>query len=487
MRQRSSVEPSKSPQPKVLHPVLRATLESLDVQLDEELSRYRRLQSHQRLKQAGRVKQRPQPNALAVGAVSGTSQLRASETLPQTAGTVAPPTKPPSKPEALHAQPLSALAIAPDVTPVTPGELTSTTPPAASADLRLQPEQSLAKPDELAPDNYLESSEELLKSIAEEEALRAEREPRLLESLLTPLGIGSMLLLLLSSVTFGYLVMNPSSLNALSGQRVANGNNAASTEPSSNMVPNSPGGSAATTPEELAGPDLSSQEFQPLNLDTLSSIPNNGGRPTAASSTTASTATATNPTGNATLTPNSATPTVVVPQQVPAAAQPAPASPERATSQNAPVRQSASRRATSQRTAAAQPAPRRASSSRASSNRSATPERRSAARTQPAPTRQPQPRQTEAPRSAANSSTTRSAPVAPPPAQSQGDRYYVVTPYNSDRSLTQARQAVGDAYVRNFPAGGAQVQMGVFSERQRAQQLMQDLERQGISAEIYEP
>jgi hypothetical protein len=73
------------------------------------------------------------------------------------------------------------------------------------------------------PNDYLASSEELLRSLAEEEA-GAAAERSVLDGLLTPFGVGSMLLMLLGSGMFGYLIMNPSSLTALQGlaDRVAN-------------------------------------------------------------------------------------------------------------------------------------------------------------------------------------------------------------------------------------------------------------------------
>lgn len=61
---------------------------------------------------------------------------------------------------------------------------------------------------------------------------------------------------------------------------------------------------------------------------------------------------------------------------------------------------------------------------------------------------------------------------------------YVVTPYTGDRSLEQAQEAVSGAYVRNFPQG-AQVQLGAFSTPERAQSLVQELNSQGIPAQVY--
>jgi cell division protein FtsN len=72
---------------------------------------------------------------------------------------------------------------------------------------------------------------------------------------------------------------------------------------------------------------------------------------------------------------------------------------------------------------------------------------------------------------------------APP---SSGDRYYVVTDYTGDPSLNQARQAVSDAYVRNFN-DGAKVQMGSFTDAASAEQLAQDLQQQGVPAKVYHP
>jgi cell division septation protein DedD len=75
--------------------------------------------------------------------------------------------------------------------------------------------------------------------------------------------------------------------------------------------------------------------------------------------------------------------------------------------------------------------------------------------------------------------------TAPSPSSTE-TYYYVVTPYSGDPSLENAREAVPDAYVRNFEAG-ASVQLGAFSDSARAEELIQQLESQGIPAEIYRP
>ncbi|BAY44625.1 hypothetical protein SAMD00079811_22260 [Scytonema sp. HK-05] len=65
------------------------------------------------------------------------------------------------------------------------------------------------------PNDYLESSEALLRSLAEEEP-KTHKSTNSNDSLLSPLGIGSMLLLLLASLTLGYVVFNPKSLSQFS-------------------------------------------------------------------------------------------------------------------------------------------------------------------------------------------------------------------------------------------------------------------------------
>ena len=67
------------------------------------------------------------------------------------------------------------------------------------------------------PDDYLESSEALLRSLQEEDKQPQSKKPKNNnDSLLSPLSIGSMLLLLVSSITFGYIIFNLDDLPSLS-------------------------------------------------------------------------------------------------------------------------------------------------------------------------------------------------------------------------------------------------------------------------------
>ncbi|BAU13567.1 hypothetical protein LEP3755_41070 [Leptolyngbya sp. NIES-3755] len=108
------------------------------------------------------------------------------------------------------------------------------------------------------PDDYLESSEHLLRSLEREEA-KVEVERGFLHSLSTPLGIGSMLTLLLSSAMLGYVIMNPSILNAIA-QRF--------TQPEVAETPVA----EVPTGEISNSPRLDRDEFSDLGLDTFSVV-----------------------------------------------------------------------------------------------------------------------------------------------------------------------------------------------------------------------
>ncbi|NJO77021.1 MAG: SPOR domain-containing protein [Leptolyngbyaceae cyanobacterium RM1_406_9] len=293
-----------------------------------------------------------------------------------------------------------------------------------------------------------------------------------MQSLLTPLGIGSMLLLLLSSVTLGYLIMNPASLGIFSEGESRGDRNLDSGE-----VVTHPGSTDLPSNVLPGSPDLATEEFRELNLDTLGTLPtgevsaplpvtgtvNSGATPTPTATAASSLpAPLPNPQSTSNL-PTTAVPATVSmrPNGRSAPTQAAGAAPRPAAASQPAARPSAP----------ARPSPAARSSAPAQAN-TATPARLPAVQAQPA-----SPPVAAAP-----------APAATPaPSQSQDGYFYVTTPYNGDRSLEQARQAVGDAYVRNFPEGGAQVQVGAFRDRAGAEDLANELEQQGISAEVHQP
>ncbi|MBD2462605.1 SPOR domain-containing protein [Oscillatoria sp. FACHB-1407] len=432
MRRRASAEPSSPEQ--FLNPVLKAALESLDVELDEELTRYRRMRGR-KPGQTGRQRSDRQPDMIVIGASAAALSAASIADAPQAAPPLAIAADPNADPFADDA-PLSSLApFNPEVgQPLTEHNL-----------------------DDLEPDSYLASSEELLKSIAEEEDLRAAEEPGMLESLLTPLGIGSMLLLLLSSITFGYLIMNPNSISILGLDKLMG--DRASTPAQPNTTTTATTAAPAST---LPSPNLADQEFVDLNLDTLSTLPTGESAPAgvATPGTTASPASEPNA---ATAVPQAPLPTVNLEQQTPVAT----------ASSTGPSRQRS------------QSAPRQRTESRQSESRSSN---RAAAATRPAPTTaastNPTPARSAAARPAAQSpAPAPSVATAPSAAPSRDNLYHVVTEYNGDRSLEQVRQVSGDAFLRNTNEG-ARVQAGAFSEQSRAEELVQELQQQGIPARI---
>ena len=86
------------------------------------------------------------------------------------------------------------------------------------------------------PDDYLESSEALLRSLQEEESVPQPKKPKNNnDSLLSPLSIGSMLLLLVSSITFGYIIFNLDNLPSLTFGGLFKRNQAISSENTENV------------------------------------------------------------------------------------------------------------------------------------------------------------------------------------------------------------------------------------------------------------
>ncbi len=447
-----------------LHPLLQAALENLDVQLEEELTRYRR-------------QQRLQPETS-----RRKSSFASSKLLQQPAGLQLPqvPAPTPGSPDETPLVPdHSPISIAPSI-PIDPAAVDPaapefpTAPSAEAAQLATLEAglrtDSLQLPDAepAAPEDYLASSEELLRSIAEEDPRQRVAQPdRLLDTLLTPLGIGSLLLLLLSTATLGYLVMNPTSLGFLSAQKPA--------ADSPNAAPNAAPAQSSPVPGVIVAPspNLAAKEFVELNLNTLSTLPKPS--PTAPQKPSASPSPqaanrpleplippATNRSGTSSSGASSnELATVIVPPE-PAVMAPAPAENSR------PAAPSPRRSASAPSQSSEQ------SSLRETAEQPTSPVAQPAV-SAPAPASEPAPRaESPAPAVAAN------------PSSGQSNYYYVVTPYRSDSDLNQVQEAVPDAYVRNF-SDGASVQMGAFSDQSKAQERVQELQQQGIEAEVRAP
>lgn len=412
MRQSSPVESTRqTAQAKgqaAPHPVLSTALSTLDIQLEEELARYRRAKAGGN--RPGRSSNRTAAKPLDLISVSAHSS---------------PATNP--APSAPAAEMMVATAASNLAAPVEANLLHS---PAGDPELNLTEQ-------DVELDDYLASSEELLRSLSEEEA-KVQVERGFMRSLVTPLGVGSMLLLLLSSAMFGYVVTNPTSLTNLFADRT----NVAQpvTEPGA-IAP-----SAADAPQ----PNLANKEFKDLNLNPTGTL-----KPGSATRSIGGTASSPSPQKPG------------VPSSASAAAKPT----AEANAQNSPQGNPQGNPQDTQNPSPAPAAPRLAEQPAA-----------------PEPVPQPYGRSTEPDRDTtpAPPRPTREAPAPQPEVASQAAdeyRFKVVAPYSGDSSLAEAKKAVPDAFLTNS-AGRAENQLGAHSSAADAEAQVQELRRQGIQAEV---
>lgn len=469
MRRPSSIEPFTPASTVTLHPLLQAALDNLDVKVEEELTRYRRQRRYPdrtlprpTSRQISQPVSRPslslpltQPPVQASAPVAERPSV--SSPIGNSVRFAAPAVQPireqvtviqANTPQANIAQPDAPVESAHAISSYAEyADLSAYAPSTTLQKLMHQADSETA-----GPSDYLASSEELLRSIAEEDPeLRAEREPNaLLDTLLTPLGIGSMLLLLMSSTMLGYVVMNPASvgLGNDNAQSAASDSNRETVEP------------IATDRSIVPSPDLASEEFVDLDLNTLSTLPK---KSAVAKPSTAPNAKASPKAGSASGSTSAANRTA------------APASSSRSSSNTGSI-------------TAPEPQPRLSTVVIPSAPPVVSVPEPAIAPAAPAPV-SPEPISTAPLQSEpiAPSTSAPSSTAASEPAPARSPSYYVVTEYSGDPSLQEARTVVPDAYVRNLPSEGAKVQLGAFSDEAKAQELQQQLREQGIEAEVYQP
>ena len=257
----SSLVKSNSKSTYKLNPVLQVVMDSLDVQLEEELTRYRKYRRRSE-------KQSPSSETKSNKQIYKTPDL-ISITPADEEITSFPSLEPEleENSEKLNTS-VKETAIG-AIEPPTPAELTMAQKGDQSQDSFTQVDQknTSIKSEEnnsTAPDNYLESSEKLLESLEQLKSRRQEQ-PTYLASLFTPLGIASMFLFLVSCTTLGYVLMNPSGLSNLGLDRLFKRN--------SNIAQEGTDKSQNTSEQPLPkSPDLASQEFVDLDLNTLSNV-----------------------------------------------------------------------------------------------------------------------------------------------------------------------------------------------------------------------
>lgn len=79
-----------------------------------------------------------------------------------------------------------------------------------------------------------------------------------------------------------------------------------------------------------------------------------------------------------------------------------------------------------------------------------------------------------------------SQPASPKPLPGGNNYYYVIADYPNPEALTQVQRIVPGAYVQDFPEG-ERIQVGAFDQQKSAQELVEQLEGQGIAAMVRKP
>jgi len=324
-------------------------------------------------------------------------------------------------------------------------------------------------------DGYLESSEELLRSLAQEEA-DAESERSGLENLMTPFGIGSMLLLLWVSGMFGYLVMNPATFASIGSilSRLFQ-----SPSPIATSVEN-----AAPSPTTTSVIPTGS-EFTDLSLNTLAVMGtqnNQSGLPSLpgllplgkSSNRPVTPILGESATTGKPGTTKTASGTVIGPNPIGNAAPAAASGGGLFQGGNSSLGNGGIFRDPAPQAADNQPAytpPRRSSA----------PRRQEPAYRAPVQSSPQQPMRTVPMELSPVPSTPTSIPQAPvESAAPTAPTYRVEAPYTGDRALEKAQQADPGAYFRNGE-NGAVVQMGSsYSSREEAEAKAQSLKKQGV-------
>jgi len=430
----------------MLHPQVKLALAYLDCHLEDELLRYRRARSGSQVAPSSAGAMRSSNKAKTPAQVELTRFI-AIDPLPKNA--IAVDSGIAAQTDNLSAEGiLSGLAVNDDATysenSFSSEDEYSLDDLMANSGVESSGDRSLYIPDHL-PNDYLESSEELLRSLAEEEA-GAEHERSSIKSLLTPLGIGSMMLMLMGSGMFGYLVMNPSTLTALgsAASRIVSGVKLPQSAPSV-MTP------AAVAVNGEVPKD--SNEFVDLSLNNLVVMGTQGkGSGLLKMPAPIGPNTASNPSGLMAVIPGNKAGTPIV----------IPGNPNQPTSQSKGPAANPSQQGTTPPIAVQTPA--RPSLYRPVQSQKKPTYRTPAVNTVPSP----------------------SSPTAIPSASSEPSiapatgGYRVEIPYTGDTALEKAQKSDPRAYFKNGE-NGAVIQMGEsYSSREAADAKAQQLRQQGF-------
>lgn len=252
-----------------LKPPLAAALACLEVQLDQELARYRRTRTgYNTANQSRASSNTSQLQHSAIAMIANKKPILTPSSLVQQP--VLQPNTPPASVEVeTHHETLDTTANTesskhPSVEIIdktdTPSSENASIVPAVVNFEKTENTPSDDTPKQ--PDDYLESSEALLRSLTEEQPQK--RKPTNNDSILSPLGIGSMLLLLVVSLTLGYVLFNPKSLSLF----ISGGSSQPNSPPttSTNNVKNTEIAKPETPTTPIPKyPNLASDEFPEVN------------------------------------------------------------------------------------------------------------------------------------------------------------------------------------------------------------------------------
>ncbi len=210
--------------------MLATALASLEVQLDQELARYRRTRIGSRTPNSPRIANSMSSQSLGLHLFSPTENQTGATPTTQSTHQTQPQVRTTEEIKTEVSEQLQSATT--EKSPATsPSNSSSIVPTAVQSNAPKEPsdgerpvggELSVAHTNisdatsdrSQEPDDYLESSEALLRSLTEEKEQKSSQEKakNTSDGLLSPLGIGSMLLLLVASLTLGYGLFNPKSV-----------------------------------------------------------------------------------------------------------------------------------------------------------------------------------------------------------------------------------------------------------------------------------
>lgn len=421
-----------------IDPQLENVLRNLNVNLEDELTRYRR-QRH------GRVPPPPPPRRAAQRKTIDLISVSASSE-PTPGALNQPPTPPPPPPNPFlnkssesEDEPFDADMV--QLTDIAEDEPIAGLDEAVQYNAEADEIDSSALPvpsNDMPADGYLESSEELLKSLEEEQT-----DPASVPEPYSPdrknnglLKLAGLVLVLIGGIGAGFAITSASQLQKLRSQLWPAGDVAdtESNTPETNQVEGggdaTPSEPAAASPETVPddytppGPDLSTREFKNLdNVKDLVTLEIDG---------------VNSPTNSPAPAPASTNPgTAAVPSTLPTNPAQSPLPPA-----TAPASQATN------------------------------------------PTTAPP---TDSPPSNAPAVTNPATAVpSAAPTVATGSNFYVIASYTGDASLSKARELVPDAFVRNFKAG-TRIQLAAFDNRAQAEEQVAFLTQQGAIVELFGP